>query len=148
CKDEVIRLGIQDHVHFHGWLPRAELDNWYQGADVFLFPSFREPSGNVVFESLKHGLPVITSNLGGPGYVIDESCGIRVVPTTPTEYAERLSHAISELASDLERLKIMSGAASDRLEKLALWNSKIQRMHELYWDIVRGQNIRTTPSRP
>ncbi len=132
CEEEATRLGICDHVHFHGWLPRAELDSWYQSADIFLFPSFREPSGNVVYESLKHGLPVITSNLGGPGYVVDDTCGIRVVPSNPAEYAERLSCAIQELASDLERLMKMSDAASDRLEKLALWDTKIQQMLRWY----------------
>lgn len=135
CKEEVMRLGIQDHVHFHGWLPRADVENWYQNADVFLFPSFREPSGNVVFESMKHGLPVITSTLGGPGHVVDESCGIRVIASNPAEYAERLSHAITKLASDPECLKTMSNGAFDRLEKVALWESKIQTMLTAYNDI-------------
>jgi glycosyltransferase involved in cell wall biosynthesis len=136
CRREVMRLGIQDIVHFHGWLPRAEVEQWYQRADVFLFPSFREPSGNVIFESLKHGLPVITSSLGGPGYVVDESCGIRVDPTSPDEYSERLSEAIRNLISHPERLMKMSEAALARLEKLAVWEAKIQELIIVYKETI------------
>lgn len=138
CRDEVLRLGLEKHVHFHGWLPRTELENWYQSADVFLFPSFREPSGNVIFESMKHGLPVITSTLGGPGYVIDDSCGIRVLPITPEAYSKSLGEAITELASNPRRLAEMSEAAVARLERVALWKPKIRRMLALYEEIVRS----------
>lgn len=136
CRDEVVRLGISDHVCFHGRLPRSELNQWYQSADVFLFPSFREPSGNVVFEALMHGTPVITSTLGGPGYVVDETCGIRVAPTNPSEYAERLSDAIIEMATNPERLAKMSAAATARLEKVALWRIKIEMMLGLYSELL------------
>ena len=145
CREEVLRLGIQNHVLFHGWLPRTELDGWYQNANVFLFPSFREPSGNVIFESLKHGLPVITSTLGGPGYVVDDSCGIRVPPSTPEAYAKRLSEAISELASNPTRLTEMSQAAISRLEKVALWKLKIGRMLGLYEEIVSSTRNNIEP---
>lgn len=143
CRDEVSRLGIHHHVHFHGWLPRVELDQWYQNANVFLFPSFREPSGNVIFESMKHGVPVITSTLGGPGYVVDDSCGIRVLPSTPDEYAKSLGAALAELASNPKRLSEMSEAAVARLEKVALWKPKIGRMLGLYEEIVRSASNKT-----
>ena len=136
CRKEVLRLGIENQVQFHGWLPRTELDHWYQNADVFLFPSFREPSGNVIFESMKHGLPVITSTLGGPGHVVDDSCGIRVIPDNPDSYAKSLGEAITGLASNPKRLAEMSEAAVDRLEKIALWQLKIDRMLVLYNEAV------------
>ena len=137
CREEVIRLGISDHVCFHGRLPRSELNQWYRSADVFLFPSFREPSGNVVFEALMHGMAVITCSVGGPGYVVDDTCGIRVVPTNPSEYAERLSDAVLEMATCPERLTKMSAAATARLEKIALWRIKIETMLGLYAEILR-----------
>lgn len=136
CRDEVIRLGMQASIHFHGWLPRMELDYWYQSAHVFLFPSFREPSGNVIFESMKHGLPVITSSVGGPGYVVDDSCGIRVVPTNPDKYASGLSDAIIKLASDPDHLLLMSSAAVARLEKVGLWEEKIKELLFHYRNII------------
>lgn len=135
CRKEVMRLGMQDQIHFHGWLPRTELDQWYRSATVFLFPSFREPSGNVIFESMKHGLPVITSSIGGPGHVVDNSCGIRVVPTNPDEYASRLGEAIVDLALQPDRLRKMSEAAVARLEQVALWKVKIEIILGHYQEI-------------
>ena len=139
CRAEVERLGMQNHIHFHGWLPRSDLDEWYCNAHVFLFPSFREPSGNVIFESMRNGLPVITCSVGGPGYVVDESCGIRVSPTNPRDYAIALAGAISELASDSGRLLLMSNAAIKRLEKIGLWENKIKEVTSLYQEVVHRQ---------
>ena len=46
------------------------------GSDLFVFPSFREPSGRVISEALTWGLPVITTNRGRPGAIaITESYG-------------------------------------------------------------------------
>lgn len=139
CRAEVERLGMQNHIHFHGWLPRNDLDEWYCNSHVFLFPSFREPSGNVIFESMRNGLPVITCSVGGPSHVVDDSCGIRVSPTNPKDYAFALAGAIVELASDSERLLLMSIAATKRIEKIGLWENKIKELASLYSEVVQRQ---------
>jgi len=48
CRDEVKRLGLQDHVHLLGWKSRQEVESFYCAADIFVFPSFREPTGRRV----------------------------------------------------------------------------------------------------
>lgn len=140
CRTEAVRLGMENCIHFHGWLPRNDLDEWYRNAHVFLFPSFREPSGNVIFESMRNGLPVITCSVGGPSHVVDDSCGIRASPTNPEDYAIALAAAITELASDSERLFSMSNAATKRIEKIGLWENKIRDLMSLYSDVVLRQS--------
>ena len=61
CKAEAERLGVADRVNFLGRIPRQQVEELYASSDAFLFPSFREPSGSVVFEAMRHGLPVIAS---------------------------------------------------------------------------------------
>lgn len=136
CKAETEKLGIADRVGFHGRLSREEVFDWYRRSHVFLFPSFREPSGNVVFEAMSQGLPVITSTLGGPGYVVDESCGIPVIPGDPEGYATRLAQAIVEFAAHPERIAALSAGALRRMESLALWPRKIEGLLSLYADVV------------
>ena len=136
CKSEVLRLGIDNSVSFHGRVPREDIDEFYRNADVFLFPSFREPSGNVVFEAMSHGLPVITSTVGGPGFLVTDACGIRIAPTAPGEYATLLGHAINKLAGNASLVAEMSNSARRRLGEVALWQSKIRRMLDLYSEIL------------
>ena len=83
CEALVAQLSLHDRVTFHGRLDRAEVDDYYRAADIFVFPSYREPGGNVVFEAMSHGLPLVVSDRGGPGSAVDDSSGIRVTPVTP-----------------------------------------------------------------
>lgn len=136
CRHEVERLGLGEHVTFHGRLPREEVFTWYRRSHVFLFPSFREPSGNVVFEAMGQGLPVITSNVGGPGYVVDDTCGRRVEPDDPDTYAARLADSILDIARRPECVREYSRAALARMEHIALWPRKIDAMMKLYSALI------------
>lgn len=139
CRELAIQLKIEDRVQFHGRIPRSDVETMYARSDLFVFPSFREPSGNVVFEALGHGLPVITTDRGGPGYVVDDSCGIRVSAESPVQLARDLAAAIRRLVTDGMLRTQMSANALDRVRELALWKNKIDGMLELYRD-VRAQS--------
>ena len=83
CRREADGLGVLDRIQFHGQLPRQQVESLYQNSDVFVFPSFREPSGNVVFEAMRYGLPVITTDRGGPSFVVDDRSGIKTAGKAP-----------------------------------------------------------------
>ena len=136
CKDEVERLGLSERVAFHGHLSREEVFGWYRKSHVFFFPSFREPSGNVVFEAMSQGLPVITSTVGGPGYVVDSTCGRCVAPENPEVYPARLADAVRDLAADPARLVSLSSGALRRMEEVALWKHKIPNLIALYRELI------------
>ncbi len=133
CKGESLSLDVSDIVRFHGRVSRLEVDEWYKRSHIFLFPSFREPSGNVVFEAMGHGLPVITSTEGGPGYVVDDSCGIKVNPKDPDSYAKDLAQAIIAFSSNIENYELISDQSIKRIESLALWETK----HRVLDDLIR-----------
>ena len=136
CREEVARLGIERRVTFHGRVDRAEVFRWYQRAHVFLFPSFREPSGNVVFEALSHGLPVIACNYGGPGFVVDATCGRTVDPAITDVFAERLADVIVALANAPEDFARLSAGALERMRRHALWPAKIDRLMQVYAEVA------------
>ena len=58
CRALVTELGLQDRVIFHGAQPRSEVGRFYEAADIFVFPSYREPGGNVAFEAMGYSLAV------------------------------------------------------------------------------------------
>ena len=140
CKAEVERLGITEKVTFHGRLPRDEVFEWYRRSHVFLFPSFREPSGNVVFEAMSQGLPVISSTVGGPGYIVDSSCGMKVLPGDPETYPDELARVIAHLASHPEVIPSLSVGALRRMSEYALWPNKIDQMIGLYDALALGMH--------
>ena len=136
CEAEAKRLGIEDRVRFLGQIPREEVERLYEQADVFLFPSFREPSGSVIFEALRHGLPVITTNRGGPGYVVNDSCGLTVPAHTPAQLAEDLSKAIQTLARDTAMRERLAAGARERVGAIGLWSNKIEWLVGLYRELM------------
>ena len=71
----VKKYGMDDNVTFTGKLSYDEVNNYYDWADLFLFPSLRDTSGNVVLESMSHGTPVIALNHNGASEMITPECG-------------------------------------------------------------------------
>jgi len=136
CRREAARLGVADKIAFHGQIDRAEVENLYGRADAFLFPSFREPSGSVIFEAMRYGLPVITTNRGGPGFVIDDSCGIRVPAVTPEQLPRDLATSISRIARGNALHKRLSIGAHERIRQIGLWTKKIHWLLDLYNELI------------
>ncbi len=63
-----------------GWVPHDRIADLHRAHDALLFPSLHDSSGNAVLEALAEGSPVVCFDLGGPGAVVDPTCG-RVVAT-------------------------------------------------------------------
>jgi glycosyltransferase involved in cell wall biosynthesis len=137
CEALVAELGLGDRVTFHGWQPRERVEGFYRQADVFVFPSYREPGGNVTFEAMGYELPLIVTDLGGPGNVVDDSCGIRVHPTDPEQFANDLAAAISLLVDDPELRARLGAAARRRVGEIAVWDRKVELLEAL-WDDLLG----------
>jgi len=134
CRADADRLGLATRVRFHGYQSRHQVEQLYRQADLFLFPSFREPTGIVLFEAMRHGLPVITTNLGGPGYIVTKNCGIRVSVIKPDQFADDLSQAIRKIADDPEMLRVLGNGARARVVEIGLWDEKIKRILNLYYE--------------
>lgn len=79
-----------DNIKFHGSVPRAQLFEAYQKADVLVFPTLSDGFGMVVTEALAHGLPVITTDQAGAADLINSDNGLIV----PAADAEALKEAL------------------------------------------------------
>ncbi len=119
-------------IVFHGRLPREKVDAWYESADVFLFPSFREPSGNVVYEAMGFALPLIVGDAGGPAFTVDDASGLRVPVRDPAQYARDLAAAIERLAADPADRERRGRAARIRVDDVGAWDRRVERMEEAY----------------
>ncbi len=72
------QLGISENLDWVDWVSQDELSIIYKQHDLLLFPSLHDSGGMVVLEAMSHGVPVACLNLGGPGVVVNDTCGIKI----------------------------------------------------------------------
>jgi glycosyltransferase involved in cell wall biosynthesis len=82
--------------------------------DVFVLPSFAEGTSKSVIEAMAHGLPIITTNVGGSPDLLTPGAGILVPPGNSSALAD----AMQCLAADPALRRKMGQAARERYLKL------------------------------
>ena len=124
-------LGISDRIDWIDWVDQKQLHQIYQDHDLFLFPSFHDSGGMVILESMAQALPVVCLDLGGPGVMVNESCG-RVIVTankTADEVVQDMADAIVTLSQDHQLYSSLSRGALRRVEDFS-WDSIVARVYE------------------
>jgi len=103
--------------------------------DVFVLPSFAEGTSKSVIEAMAHGLPVITTNVGGSPDLLAAEAGILVPPGDSAALAD----AMRCLASDPALRKRMGQAARERYLQLFAPHAVISMLVDTY-SRVAGRN--------
>ncbi len=132
-----LQLGSQ--VTFHGRVPRTEVDRFYDAADIFVFPSYREPGGNVVLEAMSRSLPLIVCDRGGPGATTTAECAIRLAADTPEQLAADVAAALRRLATEPDLRLAMGRAAYRHVGQTGMWSQRIDRASEIYWELAASR---------
>jgi glycosyltransferase involved in cell wall biosynthesis len=98
CERLSARLGLTGKVHFKGYVPPAQMRDYYLEASVFAVSSvWPEPFGLVGPEAMRFGLPVVAFDAGAiKEWLIDGENGF-LVPWMDTEaYARRIETLLGE----------------------------------------------------
>lgn len=139
CDELIAELGLGDRIILHGSVPRTVVDDYYRQADIFVFPSYREPGGNVALEAMSWGLPTIVCRRGGPGANVDESCAFLLDAESPVQLAADCAAAIRALTEDAGRRARMGEAGRQRALRMHLWQHRLDRMAGLYGELSVAQ---------
>lgn len=135
------QLGVNNSIQWIDWVNQQELETIYSAHDLFFFPSLHDSGGTVVLEALSRGLPCIVLNLGGPGVIVDDSCGIRVEALeSETDAVEGLSRAIMKICNNDTLYRSLSQGALEHARQYA-WERIID---QVYPSVFKEAEKRTT----
>lgn len=138
-KEEYLRIcnefGLADKIRFLGRRSKAELDEIYRQADVFMLTSFAEGWPLVIIEAASFGLPIIMTDVGSAGeFLRDGENGLIV----PVDDDESLAAAMVRLFEDQdlrERLGVNAKRSAEGLPDyetilqlyLKSWNDALKK---------------------
>lgn len=120
-QDLIAQLGLGSHVSLAGSV--RNVFAYLQAADVFVLPSKREAFGNVLVEALACGVPVVSTDSGGPREILEDGRFGRLVPVGD---ATGMAHAILEtLHAPIDRAALMERGRSFSVTKACAAYMKI-----------------------
>ena len=129
-------LSIPSRVKLLGPVPFLEMPGEYDKADVFIMPSIRETTGNVLLEAIASGKPVITIGRFGGATFLDDSCAWLYDGNTHEEFIANLQKAIIECIENPELVIEKGINARNRAKELA-WNRKVEKINAAYSSLLR-----------
>ena len=130
------KLGLDDRVIFHGFVPREEAFRIMGTSHVFCITSVREDTSTVVFEAFRYGLPIIAMDHCGFSTVIDETSGIKIPICSKNQVIADYARHIDYLAThELERQRLSTGAL-ERC-KMFTWEAKMEIINKVYVEAVK-----------
>ena len=94
------RSPLRGRVRATGYLTKAELRSYYEGARVMVLPSLDEGFGLPALEAMTVGVPVIVSDRGALPEIVEDA-GLLVDPTEPAAVANAIERMITD--DDLAR---------------------------------------------
>ena len=120
----------RDKVWRFGYLAQDQLEELYQLASLFVFPSLHEGFGLPVLEAMKRRLPVIASNNSSLGELFRDSA-VLVDPHAPADIAR----AIDMLLSQPETRKALV-EKGERAARSFTWNKMAEQTGEVYRSLL------------
>lgn len=112
-----VELGIETCVTFVGYVPHADLPDWYKAADVTVLPSHSEGIPNVLLESIASGTPFVATRVGGIPEIADPLLDRLVAPADAGALANAIVDSLTA-PSRIDRRTMPISTASDAAEGL------------------------------
>lgn len=136
---------LEGQIRILGRLKKKELLERYQNSDIFCLPTLREPGGNVILEAMSCGLPIISSNYGGPAYSVTKDCGILIEVGNYEQYVSDLAEAITYLIKNDDIRKQMGENARRRAVTEFSVDALEKKILKVYGEILEKTNLNENP---
>ena len=135
-RQRVAELGLEKKILLPGYVSDEERDQLYCVADAAVFPSSYEPFGIVALEAMAAQCPVIVSNVGGLGEVVEhEHTGIKI----PTYNADVLAEAIRYVLNDAAASHARASRAHHVVLRDFTWELIARETMSVYEHVVEAR---------
>jgi glycosyltransferase involved in cell wall biosynthesis len=130
---EVQALGIQDKVHFLGWV--EDMQAFYRACNLACVPSRAEAFGRTIIEAFAVGTPVVATAVGGISEIIDSGeTGLLV----PYNDGEALASSLSRLLATPDLRQKMSAKARQVAEDKYHESVYKERIVQIVNDVIEA----------
>jgi glycosyltransferase involved in cell wall biosynthesis len=124
-----IRLNSLDCVDVINWVDQYKLKEIYSSHDLLFFPSLHDSSGNVILEAMAHSLPILALDLGGPGYILRDTCMTLIDPTISYKHVvHQCAEAILSSKTNPDMYKDLKPLYNEILCELS-WSNAVDRIY-------------------
>jgi glycosyltransferase involved in cell wall biosynthesis len=132
---QLAEAGCADRVDFIGY--RADLEEWFRRAAIFVLPSRHEGISNALLEAQSFGIPAVVSDIpGNRAVVVDGVTGLVV----PAGDEAALAQALIRLLADPDLRSRMGNAARRRMAAEFGIGSIVRQMSALYRQLAAGKD--------
>ena len=142
CEELSRQLGLESRVHFKGFVPQAEIKEYYRECSAVVLSSvWPEPFGAVGLEGMRYGLPVVAFDAGGvKEWLTDGYNGYLVPWMDRNAFAER----IEELLLNKDRARQMGENGLNVVGSQYDFSDYIGGLENLFEQVVAATRERAT----
>jgi glycosyltransferase involved in cell wall biosynthesis len=135
---------FRERIFRRGRAPRDEVSRIMRTHSVYCMPSYGEPFGMTLLEAMASAVPVVTTDAGGPPYIVHRDGG-RVVPMRDVEH---LADALVEILADRALQESMGAYNRRRVEQEFDWSRSLDRMESVYAQVLRREPLSSSDALP
>ncbi|MCX8131632.1 MAG: glycosyltransferase family 4 protein [Clostridia bacterium] len=142
-KGKSLAMGIAHKVYFTGYISDDDLCKLYKCADVAVFPSLYEPFGIVALEGMVANVPVVVSDTGGLGEIVNH--GIDGMKSYSGN-ANSLADSIMEILFNPDKAEEMKEKALEKVNRIYNWDVISKQTMDVYSEVLKeskGANWKT-----
>ncbi len=137
-KQKADQRGVAHRIYFTGYVDDKTRNSLYHFADVAVFPSLYEPFGIVALEAMAAKTPVVVSDNGGLGEIVEHGVtGMKAYTGNANSLADNILHILMD---PLSARKIQERAYREVVEKYH-WSGIAQKTRQVYQEVVDAHRM-------
>ena len=127
ARAEALALGVEKHVEFPGGVSKNEVPQWLERYDIFLNTTNVDNTPVSVLEAMASGLCVVSTNVGGIPYLLEDGQDALLVPP---DDVEAMAGAVRRILRDRGLAEQLSRNGRKKTEEFD-WSRMLPRWDQL-----------------